>query len=69
MSMDAKRLRMLLSAPALAVKAQEWGAAVSAGDQGVSQCVHGATRALRGHSFETHADALAQPAINHLQSF
>lgn len=54
MPINAKRLRMLLSVPVLAVKVQEWGAAVSAGDQGDSQGVRGVTRASRGHHFVRH---------------
>ena len=38
----------------LAVKEQERGAAVSAGDQGVSRGVRGVTRALTGHHSVRH---------------
>lgn len=54
MPVEAKRLRMCLSVPVLIVKVQEWGAVVSAGDQSVSQGVHGVTWALRGHRFVRH---------------
>lgn len=51
MPIDAKGLRTLLSVPVLAVKAQEWGAMVPAGDQGVSQGASGITWALGGCCF------------------
>lgn len=54
MPIEAKILKMLLSLPVLAVKVQERGAAMSAGDQGVSQGVRGVTRASRGHCFMRH---------------
>lgn len=44
---------MLLGVAVLAVKAQEWGAVVSAGVQGVSQSASGVIRALGGCRFMT----------------
>jgi len=45
---------MLLSVPVLAMKAQEQGTVVSAGDQAVSPGVSGVTRASGGHRFVRH---------------